>query len=243
MTISWQIQCFGELGSTQDMVMHNAQEGGEEGLAIQALTQSSGRGRHGNAWEAPMGNLYLSFLLKPDYDFQAAGQVSFVVALAVAKTIQSYTGDEHKIEVKWPNDVMVNGQKISGILLESDVRNNKLESLVVGVGVNIFNKPEGAICLNDIVADQLAVNKVRDTLLENFANIYMQWQEKGFTPIRDQWLAQAYKLNEEITARLPDQSFHGIFKTIDETGALVLLESNDNERVIHAAEIYFGENA
>lgn len=242
MPIDWQIKLFQNLPSTQDVAMALAEDEGEEGTVIQALTQSKGRGRRGNQWEAPIGNLYLSFLLRPDFDFQKAGQVSFIVALAVARAVQNYIKpDAHKVQAKWPNDILVNGLKISGILLESSMKDNALSGLVVGIGVNVFAKPDLATSLNDVAKEPVYVNKVRDDILKEFSDIYSQWQKDGFTFVHKEWLSIAYGVGENITARLPNISYKGEFQSINDDGALILKEANGRERIIHAAEVYFGE--
>jgi len=117
MPIKWQINQFQQTDSTQDLAHDAAKDGVDEGAVFQALKQNAGRGRHGNQWSAPLGNLYLSFVLRPDYGLDKAGQVSFVVACALARALELYMNTaKHELKLKWPNDVLVDGLKISGIL-------------------------------------------------------------------------------------------------------------------------------
>jgi BirA family biotin operon repressor/biotin-[acetyl-CoA-carboxylase] ligase len=242
MPIDWHPHLFQQLPSTQDFAHDLAAEGAAEGTLVQAMTQDSGRGRHGNQWQAPVGNLYMSFILRPQCTLNEAGQLSFICALAVADALEKYIDPaRHKVQVKWPNDVFVDGLKICGILLESNMKKDALESLIVGIGVNIFNKPQLAICLNDVAKDPVYVNKTRDNILDCFSRWYETWVQHGFAPVREAWLEKAYGLDKTITARLPDISYEGRFESVTENGAMVLRMKNGAERVITAAEIHFGE--
>ena len=158
-------------------------------------------------------------------------------------TLEHYLDDKHVKTLKWPNDILIDGLKISGILLESNITESKPDGLVVGIGLNIFNAPELATCLNDVARDAVYVNKVRDKVLEELDTAYTQWQEEGFAPIRAKWLENAHGLAAPITARLPNESYKGIFSGLTEDGSLILEQENGEEKIIHAAEVYFGEDA
>lgn len=240
MQIQWRIEQYQRVLSTQDYIHDAIATGEEEGLVVQALTQQGARGRHGNKWEAPIGNLYMSLLLRPNCDLAQSGQLAFVVAVALSQALDDYIdGAKHTKTLKWPNDILVNNQKICGILLESDVRENLLNAVVVGVGVNIFKAPDFAIDLNTVAKEPVYVNKVRDNCLDKLRETYVLWQETGFAPIREMWLKQAHGLNQPITARLPSESHKGVFKGITEEGSLILDQDGEN-RIIHAAEVHFG---
>src|SRR5690554_5681171 len=132
MTIKWIVEEYDMLGSTQDTLKELASER-PEGFAVQARKQQAGKGRQGREWISPEGNLYLSVLLKPTrIEAAHAGQLSFVAALAVAKTVASYLKDG--LMLKWPNDVLLDGKKCAGILLETDVKDGRLRWVSVGVG-------------------------------------------------------------------------------------------------------------
>lgn len=239
MPINWRIDQYQRVLSTQNYVHDAIALGEEEGLVVQALTQQGARGRHGNKWSAPIGNLYMSVLLRPNCDLAQAGQLAFVVAVALSEALDEYIdGSKHTKTLKWPNDLLVDNRKISGILLESDIRDNALNAIVLGVGVNIFKAPEFAVDLNEIAKDPVYVNKVRDKFLDKFGITYDLWQEKGFAPIRAAWLKQAHGIGQAITARLPDESHKGVFKGITDDGSLIL-DQEGEERIIHAAEVHF----
>jgi BirA family biotin operon repressor/biotin-[acetyl-CoA-carboxylase] ligase len=235
--MDWTIQTYQEVDSTQILVHKAAQDHADEGLVVQSMIQLGGKGRRGSQWVSPVGNLYLSVLLRPDCSTQEAGQLSFVVAVAMREALEGYIdADRHTLSVKWPNDILADGLKMAGILIE-----NGGDYLVIGTGVNIFNKPELAICLNDIAKEPVYINKVRDNYLQNLSYYYDLWQEKGFAPVLELWLNKAHGLNQPMTARLPNAEFKGVFKTVQDDGALVLALEDGNQKIIHAAEVYFGE--
>lgn len=242
MPINWRFEHYQKVVSTQNYIFDAIAEGEEEGFVVQALQQQGGRGRHGNQWSAPIGNIYISVLLRPKCDLADAGQLAFVTAVALSAALDDYIDPKkHKKTVKWPNDILINGVKISGILLESDIQNNTLNAINLGIGVNIFKAPEFAVALNDIAKEPVYVNKVRDNILDKFAHFYDLWQEKGFAPIRDAWLKDAHGLETPMTARLPNESFKGIFKGITKDGSLIL-DQDGTEKIIHAADVHFGES-
>ena len=241
MPIEWRFEQYQKVLSTQHYVFDAIDTGEAEGLVVQALQQHGGKGRHGNQWISPIGNLYMSILLRPKCDLAQAGQLAFVTAVALSEALGEYIdADKHLKTLKWPNDLLIDNRKISGILLESDVKGNQLNAIVLGIGVNIFKAPELAVGLNDIAREPVYVNKVRDVTLEKLSYYCDLWQEKGFAPIREAWLKQAQGLGKPMTARLPTESFKGVFKGLTEVGSLILDEEG-TDKIIHAAEVHFGE--
>lgn len=244
MSIQWKIETFAVLPSTQDEAKDRAlEEAADEGLVIQALTQSEGRGRQGNEWFSPMGNLHMSVLLRPLCTADLAGQISFVVALAVSAAMDEFIVEGHKKTLKWPNDILINGKKAAGILLETELSPKGLVGhLIIGVGVNVLSAPEDRISLKDVSGqNRLAVHPFRDRVLHYLDVYYSAWKAEGFAPIRKAWLAQAHALGHKMTARLPNREEKGIFRDIDEAGGLILEVSENKQIVIRAGEIYFDE--
>lgn len=235
--VQWKIHTYAQLPSTQDYVKELGDEGLPEGIVVQCLTQTKGRGRHGNTWTSPMGGLYMSILLRPRCPAAMAGQLSFVVAVAVSAAIGEVLMVGHTKTLKWPNDILLDGRKCAGILLESGVKGAMIDWLAAGIGVNIMSAPEGAVCLQEVgKGRQVPVHPFRDIVLSHLSAYYAHWREKGFTEIRDLWMEQAHALGEEITARTGDHKETGIFKGINENGEL-LLEQNGRVKTISAAEI------
>ncbi len=220
--IDWRITVTGQLPSTQDLVRVAAEGGEPEGFAVQALQQTAARGRHGNQWAAPMGNLYISFLLRPDCSASDAGQVAFIVALALSKAMDDYIDtDAHQKTLKWPNDILIDGKKVSGILLESEITNGHCDYLVVGIGVNILVAPEERICLDAVKKKQIPIHPFRDRVLAYMSDYMDGWRAHGFGPIREEWLKQAHGMDAPMSIRLPEVTYSGIFKGLDEQGGLM----------------------
>ena len=239
--INWQVKVLSRVSSTQDIVNLAAQDGDPEGYVVQALQQASGRGRHGNQWQSPMGNIYMSVLLRPECKVSRAGEFAFVVAVALYEALRGYIDEtKHNITLKWPNDILVNGLKISGILLESHIKEEKMTGLVIGIGVNILTPPESAISLQDVSKEQVFVNKVRDKILLELDNAYAQWKKEGFAPFRERWLGHAHGIGQAMTARLPNVSYDGVFNGLTEDGSLILKMPDGVEKIITSGDVHFG---
>lgn len=220
--IDWRITVTGQVPSTQDLVRVAAEGGEPEGFVVQALQQTGGRGRHGNVWASPMGNLYMSLLLRPDCAAGEAGQVAFIVALALSKAMDEFMNtDNHTKTLKWPNDILIDGKKVSGILLESEINDGHCDYLVVGIGVNILAYPEDRIGLDAVKKKPVPIHPFRDRVLAHLSDYMEGWRAHGFSPIREEWMKQAHGLDKPMTIRLPEVSYPGILKGIDEHGGLI----------------------
>lgn len=239
-SVFWRVQVLGTTTSTQDMVRNLADVGEPEGLAVQTLQQTAGRGRHGNNWTSPMGNLYVSVLLRPQCTAAKAAQLAFVVSLALSEAMDQVMDKSHTKTLKWPNDILIDGKKVSGILLESSITDKGLvDYVIIGTGINIFAPPEGAIGLDSVKAEPIFVNKFRDVFLDALLIHYEAWKDKGFALVRDAWLKQAHGLGKDMTIRLPEISYRGKFNGIDENGALQA-EVEGQMRSFTAGEVHFG---
>jgi BirA family transcriptional regulator, biotin operon repressor / biotin---[acetyl-CoA-carboxylase] ligase len=233
---------FDEIDSTNEEARRLAAKGERGPVWIVAGRQTAGRGRRGRKWESPVGNLAATLLLNPGKPAGECAQISFVSALAVSDTIASFTPDV-EIKVKWPNDVLANGRKISGILLESASQGADPQFLIVGIGMNLkSHPPDTEFPATSLAGMGLSPPLPRHALLElagPFAKWYDIWRAQGFSPIRDAWLARAAGLGTRIRARLTNEETVGIFEGIDETGALLLRETQDRVRTIAAGEVFF----
>lgn len=234
--VEWKIHTYASLPSTQDYVKELVAEGLEEGIVVQCLEQRAGRGRHGNKWASPMGNLYMSVLLRPVCDVKQAGQLSFVAAVALSAAMDDVVDSEkHSKTVKWPNDILIDGKKVSGILIEKEG-----DGYALGIGVNIMNPPDQGVGLNDVSWDiQVAIHPFRDKVLDKLAYYYDMWQKEGFHAIRDLWLSQAHGLGEPMTARLSNGTQKGVFEGLTEDGALQIKLDSGDIVDINAGEVYF----
>jgi len=217
---------------------------GEPGPAwISAARQTAGRGRRGRAWDSPTGNLAATLFIRPNRSATECAQLSFVAAISASDMLASFAL-EAEVRVKWPNDVLANGRKIAGILLESaSVGGEPPSWLAIGIGANLAMHPDGtefpATSLKALGADVPPADDALLRLAANFAQWYEAWIADGFAPIRDAWLARAAGLGTRIRARLTNEETHGVFEGIDESGALILRESADAVRRIAAGEVFF----
>ncbi len=214
---------------------------------IFARRQTSARGRRGRRWEMPEGNFAASHLCRPPGAVETAALMSFVAALALHDALAGLTGDPGPLALKWPNDVLLNGGKVAGILLESAGRGARPETLVIGFGVNLAAAPApeamepGAVRPTSVRAEtglDLDPLDLLGTLAAAFARRRATFEQLGFAPLREAWLARAARLGETITARTGTASESGRFDTIDATGALVL-ETAAGRRAIAAADVFF----
>jgi len=227
---------FEEIDSTNAQARRMAADGQLGPVWISTARQTAGRGRRGRAWESPTGNLAATLLIAPEKPAAECAQLSFAAAIAAADAVAGFAPGAD-VRVKWPNDVLANGKKLVGILLES-----QNGWLAIGVGVNLAHFPPDTEFPATSVAALGAPAPARDAALTelaaHFAKWYEAWRARGFAPIRDAWLARAAGLGTRIRARLSNGETSGVFEGIDETGALLLRE-NGALRAIAAAEVFF----
>ena len=226
-----------ELDSTNAEARRLAEAGEPGPLWIVAERQTAGRGRRGKVWESGAGNLAATLLLRPEAPVAIIGQLSFAAALAVAETA-SHFAPQAAITVKWPNDVLAEGRKLSGILLESGPN-----WLAIGIGINLASFPEGtefpATSLAQLGIAAPSPDDALCVLAARLAHWYGVWMNEGFERLRAAWLARAGGLGGPIRARLASHETRtGVFEGIDAAGALLLNEQG-RVRTIAAGEVFF----
>ncbi|RKF15017.1 biotin--[acetyl-CoA-carboxylase] ligase [Roseovarius spongiae] len=212
---------------------------------IMAQRQTRGRGRRGRAWSDPEGNLAATLVLRPEGPPARVALRSFVAALALGDALGVVTGGRGGVTLKWPNDVLLNGRKLAGILLESAGAGGRLSHLAIGFGVNLSHAPDqvepGAVAPVSLRGETgIAIDP--ESFLTVLASCYAareaQFAAGGFAPIRAAWLARAARLGQEITARTGAAETRGRFETVDEDGNLVLSTAT-GRRAIAAADVFF----
>lgn len=215
---------------------------------IMAREQTAARGRRGRGWAMPAGNFAGTLVLRPQGGPLAAAQLSFVAALALYDALADACGPSARLAIKWPNDVLLNGGKVAGILLESAGTGGAVQSVAVGIGVNLAAAPDVSAVEPQAVTPVSVLGETGhpvppEEFLDLLAAAFARWQAQldtyGFTPIRNAWLARAARLGEPIIARTGGHEHHGIFEGIDDSGALVL-KTAAGRQVIPAADVYFG---
>lgn len=234
---------FDTIDSTNAEATRQIEAGVELPLWIMTRQQTAGKGRRGNTWRDGSGNFAATYVMKTEGDPVKAAQRSFVAALSLRDTLVSLTGREDVISLKWPNDVLLRGRKLAGILLESH-RNATVLAIGIGVNLNEAPKPEPdsdhmAPCA---LRAELGLVLTADEFLPHLAGALVrreaQFQTSGFSSVRTDWLNHAARLGEIITARLPGREISGLFDTIDDMGSLILKEGTTTH-AIPAAEVYF----
>jgi len=232
-----------EVSSTNDIARELAETGAPEGTLVTARRQKSGRGRRGNTWESIQGNVFLSLILRPGVSAQAAAQLSFVAAISVGDLVSNRL-PTRSISLKWPNDVLCNNNKISGILLEAGPSTaDGIQWLILGLGLNVTDKPSDrtdATSLHDEGDQSSDAENVILDLGERFLVWYRRWQGEGFDPIRTAWLAKAHGLSQPIRIRLPSETIDAVFDGIDESGALLAQMADGSSRKVTGGEVHFG---
>ena len=235
---------FAELDSTNAEARRRAEEGEEGPVWLTADRQTAGRGRRGRAWSTEAGNLAATVLFTTDQPPAKAAQLSFVAAIAVCEVVRSYVG-EKRAGVKWPNDVLVGTDKVSGILVESGRRPDGRMWCAVGIGINLAHHPKdterpathvGAHLEGDPPDPGDALLK----LIMHFRGWVEVWEEQGFDAIREAWTERAYNLGRPATVRLPNETFEGVIEGLDVDGAMRLRLANGTIRRVTAGDVFFG---
>ena len=240
-----------------------ARSGAAEGLWLRAERQTLGRGRQGRAWESPIGNCYATTLVRLRPTDPPAATLALVAAVGLAEAVLVYANSpslfadylgsslsrrerggapkaregEGDLQLKWPNDLLIDGAKLSGILLE-----RADDAVVIGIGVNLTHHPD----LPDRPTTSLAAHGIHvapeqfvETLADAVARWLSRWRSEGLSPVRQRWLDRAHPLGTALTARLPDgTAIDGLFDGLDPDGALVLRLADGTRRVIHAADVF-----
>lgn len=229
------IRTVPETASTNDDVAALAQAGAAEGLWLRAERQTAGRGRQGRDWVSPPGNLYASTLVRLHPSDPPAPSLALVAAVALAETVEAFGAAP---QIKWPNDLLIDGAKLSGILLE-----RAGDAVVVGLGANLAHHPEGidrpATSLAAILGHAPDADTFLAALADSFARWLYRWRAEGLAPVRARWIEKAHPVGFALTARLPDgTTLEGLFDGLDDMGALRLRLADGQVHVIHAADVF-----
>ncbi|MDI1287800.1 MAG: biotin--[acetyl-CoA-carboxylase] ligase [Reyranella sp.] len=229
----WTLVALDSVGSTNDEAARLADAGAAEGTVVWAREQTGGRGRRGRHWASPAGNLYSSTILRPVCAPPRATELGFVAALAVADVVPA----GRDVRVKWPNDVMVDGGKIAGILLESSIgQGGIVEHVVAGIGINVRFAPQLADMRYPGAALGGSVEGALEQLTRALSRRLAEWRRDGFETVRAAWLDRAGPLGIEVDVRLGEELVRGRFAGLDREGAL-LLETPAGPRKIVSGEL------
>ena len=229
----WTLVALQSVGSTNDEATRLAEAGAAEGTVVWAREQTGGRGRRGRAWASPVGNLYTSTILRPSGSAAHAAELGFAAAMAVADIVPA----GREVRVKWPNDVLVDGGKVAGILPESSIGpQGEVEHVIMGIGINVGFAPQLSDMRYPGEALGGSVEHALEKLTASLASRVAQWRREGFETIRAAWLAKAGPLGLEVDVKLGEELVRGRFAGMDREGAL-LLETPAGPRKIVAGEL------
>ena len=240
------IDWLDETESTNSEARARAEAGARGPVWIAARRQLAGRGRRGRAWSGLDGNLFCTGLYTLQCEPGRAAELSFAAALAVASVCDAALKDPARTRLKWPNDVLVDGRKVSGILLESGAAAGGGLWLAVGIGINLARHPEDserpAISLAG-AGGALDRERAAGVLVEAFETQRLRWLRDGFGPLRDSWLARAHGLGEPCLARLEGETVSGIFADLAPDGSLRMDLDTGGRRFISAGDVFFPHGA
>lgn len=216
-----------------------------DGDIVWTERQTAGRGRQGREWQSHAGNLFMTIIAEVTVPLNIAAQLSFVAAIAALDAIDSVKNGNAApaVTCKWPNDILIDGKKSAGILLEVGHRSSDSRPMIaVGVGVNLAQPPSQAHYPATCLGDELGVAVTPLAMLQAISHAFERyrkiWLAQGFGPIRQRWLDAAHRLGDDITVRTGGHQRTGTFGGLDETGAL-LLGTPEGNLAISAGDVHF----
>ena len=240
--IGHEILCFDEVDSTNTVAKFLAEFGSDEGAVVISEVQTKGKGRHGKKWESPTGGIWLSIILKPEISPSKASLITLATGVAVAKTLRNIGVDAR---IKWPNDILINDKKVSGILTEANAKFNTIDYVIVGIGIdsnlNIDVLPERlqkeSTTLKEELETKITETELISKFLNEFEKVYDLFKEENFDDILYDWrkMSQTIGSYVEIKQTL-GKSLKGYAVGINNRGALILEEDNGNLKKIISGE-------
>lgn len=255
---------FDTIGSTNAEAMIAALRGDNGKIWYAALQQTAGRGRRGRAWESPHGNLAASLLIVPEAESGVLATLGFVAGVALNRALGSVlphatirsgidgadvagTRARSRIALKWPNDLLMDGAKLAGILLEAQMRPDGRQAIVIGFGVNVVSAPTGtpypAISLADMGCI-VPAEMVFEALAQAWVECYDIWNDgRGVAEILALWRQSAAGVGAEVVVQRNSDVVRGIFETIDDAGRLIVRDNEGHRIAIAAGDVHFGTTA
>ncbi|WP_319637435.1 biotin--[acetyl-CoA-carboxylase] ligase [Pacificispira spongiicola] len=232
----WTGHVFDEIGSTMDVARALANDGAPDRTAVRAVRQTGGRGRYGRHWVAEPGNLYVTALFREDRPLADCAQLSFAAALALLDCVET-----PQSRLKWPNDVLIGGKKVAGILLEGGGEPSA-PWILIGIGVNCVHHPEDGTTYKatDLAAQgiDLPADRLYPMLLSRLDHWRGVWKTEGPSALHRAWTDAAANIGETIRVRLSDREISGRFDGLDDSGALILAEPDGTMHKISAGDVF-----
>lgn len=229
--------------STNSMAKELARQGIPEGTVVITEEQTQGKGRLGREWHCPpMAGLCFSVVLYPTVNPMEVAQFTMLAAVAVVKALHHELGLQAR--VKWPNDVYINGLKVCGILAEMTAEADRVKYLVLGIGININQTQEDfaadiptATSLHIMMGHRVSRVQVLRGVLEELDDLYRQWRQRGFAPLKDMWKQTALWFGEAVLVSGLQRTWEGILEDIDDSGALILRLPSGDRKTFYSGEV------
>ena len=229
------VLAYESLDSTNNTAYELAEKGAKEGTIVVAERQKKGKGRQGRHWVSPKGGIYLSCILKPEIGPVEVAKITLVAAVAVCRSIRDVTGLSSMI--KWPNDILINKKKVCGILTEMKAEQDKVDFVILGIGVNAAvpadNLPKGAASLFKESGNEFTKVGLAKSILESLERHIALFKENGFSGIREEWRDYSATLGHHVRIHCHDEKIEGQALDVDKDGALVVrLDSGIQRRIL-----------
>lgn len=260
----YRLRGFDTIGSTNTEALEAAAAGDAGGIWFVTRQQTAGRGRRGRQWASPDGNLAATLLIVPDADPTLAATLGFVAGVSLNRALSSIlpngvvklgidgadglsAGKHARIALKWPNDVLADGAKLAGILLEAQKLNDGRHAIAIGFGVNAVAAPQGlpypATSLVELGTKRSA-EEIFEALSDAWVDTFALWQDgSGIADVLTQWRGAAAGIGAPVAVNQNGATVRGIFETIDDAGRLIVRVDDDSRIAITAGDVHFGATA
>lgn len=235
--------------STQKIAKTLSYENAPEGTVVIAEEQLTGRGRMDRIWHSPKyTGIWMSMILRPNIPIAQAPQLTLITAVAIVQAIEEVS--KLSPQIKWPNDILINGKKVTGILTELQAEADRIFAIIIGVGINVNQKLEDypeelreiATSLSIEQGEKISRAKLIRAVFANFENLYLLYLEKGFEPIKLLWESYAISIGKTITARTLTENIRGKALGITEDGVLMIEDEAGTIHYVYSADIDLSEN-
>lgn len=241
--IGQEIHHFTEVTSTNDVAKKLAARGADEGTVVISEVQTLGRGRLGREWASPKGGIWFSIILRPEVHPKDASKLTFVASVAVARVIREMFDLE--AEIKWPNDVLIGGKKVCGILTETSTKDDVVDFVVVGVGINANvslesfpqNLRKSLTTLKEELKEEIKQEEFLRALLEELERYYKMFLRKKFDLILEEWKNLAGFLGQHVKVLSFDEKISGWAVDVDQSGALIIKLRNGTVKKVMSGDV------
>ncbi|MET3897097.1 BirA family biotin operon repressor/biotin-[acetyl-CoA-carboxylase] ligase [Devosia sp. UYZn731] len=260
----YRLRGFDTVGSTNTQALEAAAAGDAGGIWFVSKHQTSGRGRRGRQWDSPIGNLAATLLIVPDSDPTLAATLGFVAGVSLNRALSAILpngvvklgidgadgvsdGKRARIALKWPNDVLADGAKLAGILLEAQKLPDGRHAIAIGFGVNAVAAPQGlpypATSLVELGTTRSAED-IFEALSDAWVDTFSLWRDgSGIADVLTQWRGAAAGIGAPVAVNQNGATVRGIFETIDDAGRLIVRADDDSRIAITAGDVHFGATA